>query len=150
MLLEKTSSLARSWFDKVPSPTGSEDSGLGWSPSGAGDCLFRLENSEKSTNAYFNYSESESAGSPVQDSYKSWIDFDSNPKSDGTPADFQSFALDQKPVADLLDGIWDQKPALDAAGQQQNKKMTDRSSSKKKMIACENSSRLVNIFIFIK
>ena len=147
-MIEKTLSSSRPWLDKVPSPTGSEDSGLGWSPQGAGDCLFRLENSEKVSGNYFNYSESEGACSPSeQGGYKSWNDFDTNCKPDGNQADFQSYNIDQKPIADVLDSFWDQKPLANSA---ETKKTGNKANNKKKQATGDNSPRFVILIHLIQ
>ena len=111
-----------SWFDKVPSPTGSEDSGLGWS---SPDPL--------SVNACFNYIETESACSP-------------HSPNEASSSEFSPFNQEQKPASDVSDllEILDQKPDETAVTKQPSKKTIGKSSSKKRA-STESSQKYVKL-----
>ena len=115
------------WCDKVPSPSGSDDSGLGWSSDSLADLGFQLDSSK--SNNCFNYSETESACSP-----ESQIESNS--------PDFSPFNQEQKPTSDvceLLD-MFEQKPDHNSVNKQANKKAPAKSNSKKR-VSTENSQK---------
>ena len=128
-----------SWgLDKVPSPSGSEDSGLGWSPDAlTTDYAFQLESSKN-----FNYIETESTFSPQsQIDYKACYTDVENTSSEGNSPEFSSFNQEQK-QADVIEllGIFDQKSDASTASKQPGKK-TYGKSTKKRNSASENSQR---------
>jgi len=108
------------WFDdKVPSPTGSDDSGLGWSPDI--DLGFQLDG--KGSDSCFNYIETQSTSSPQSQNEVS------SPK-------FSPFPNEQKPafdVGELLDNL-EQKADENSTIKQPNKKTLAKSNSKKRSL----------------